>query len=77
MTFKPLTVDKEKLTIEGVQFPNLGTLEAMSEAIGSNMYEGWEPTPRKIELCRDHYLGKITSDELLELLKEELYGKCD
>jgi putative transcriptional regulator len=77
MTFKPLTVDEGNLTIEGVKFPDRETFEAMELAIGSNMYEGWNPTPKEIELCRDLHLGKITSKELLESLKEELNGKCD
>lgn len=64
--FKPISIDRENLTLMGVPFPDLQTLESTAYGIGSNMYEGFEPTPRKIEIIRDFVLGKINTTELLK-----------
>jgi putative transcriptional regulator len=45
--YKPIEIDRQKLTIMGVKFPDLKTLERTANALGSNMYEGFEPTPRQ------------------------------
>ena len=37
--YKPIQIDREKLTIMGVSFPDLATLDRTASAIGSNMYE--------------------------------------
>jgi putative transcriptional regulator len=44
----------------GVPFPDLETLESTAEAIGSNMFESFQPTKKGIEIIRDYCLGKIT-----------------
>jgi putative transcriptional regulator len=46
-------------------FPDLDTLEATAEAIGSNMFEGFTPTRKGIEIIRDYCLGKISFAQLL------------
>lgn len=53
----------------GVEFPDLETLESTASAIGSNMFEGFEPTPRGIRLIRDYIQGKIILEEFIELAK--------
>jgi len=52
----------------GVQFSNLSTLESTANAIGSNMFEGFEPTPKSVEIIRDYIVGKISLSELIKLL---------
>ena len=42
--YKPIQIDRENLTIMGVAFPDLETLNRTANAIGSNMFEGFEPT---------------------------------
>ena len=42
--YKPIQIDKKNLTIMGVAFPDLATLNNTANAIGSNMFEGFEPT---------------------------------
>jgi len=59
----------------GVKFPDLKTLEGIANGIGSNMYEGFKPTPRDIELIRDLSQGKITNEELLKITIEEENGQ--
>ncbi|NLA25067.1 MAG: antitoxin VbhA family protein [Bacteroidales bacterium] len=56
--YKPLTIDRENLTLMGVQFQDLKTLESTANAIGSNMFEGFEPTPKGIALIRDYVIEK-------------------
>jgi hypothetical protein len=56
----------------GVSFPDIDTLESTVSAIGSNMFEGFEPTQKLIELYRDYRLGKIQSNDLIMALKNIL-----
>ncbi len=44
--FNPIEIDRNNLTIMGVKFSNLKTQESTANAIGSNMFEGFEPTPK-------------------------------
>ena len=70
--YKPIQIDREKLTIMGVPFPDLATLNSTAHAIGSNMFEGFEPTEKLIRLYLDYKTGKIGNAELLVNLKEIL-----
>ncbi len=54
----------------GVKFPNLASLEATAKAIGSNMYEGFEPSPALIQLYLDWKQGVISSAVFFERLKK-------
>ena len=74
MAYKPIEVDQENLTIMGVRFPDLGTLNSAANAIGSNMFEGFEPTPKSIEIIRDYLFDKITIEQLVQLTKEKAYA---
>ncbi len=71
--FKAIEIDRNKLTIMGVKFKDLKTLENTANAIGSNMFEGFNPTPKGIEIIRDYINGKITLTELIKIAKEKLY----
>ncbi len=71
--FKTIDIDRNRLTIMGVQFSDLKTLESTANAIGSNMFEGFEPTPKGVEIIRDYVLGKITLSELIKFAKEKSY----
>ena len=72
--YKPIPIDREALTFCDVKFPDLDTLEKTANAIGSNMFEGFEPTPEKMEIIRDYVIGKITLEELVLLIKEKGNG---
>ena len=72
--YKPIEVNKEKLTIMGVKFPDLKTLENTAYGIGSNMYEGFEPTPGRIEIIRDYIIGKISLQEFVNQVKTGQYA---
>jgi len=71
--FKTIEIDRNKLTIMGVQFSNLETLESTANAIGSNMFEGFEPTPKSVEIIRDYLTGKISLSDLIQFAKEKSY----
>ena len=71
--FKAIEIDRKKLTIMGVQFSNLEVLETTANAIGSNMFEGFEPTQKGVEIIRDYIIGKISLPELVKLAKEKSY----
>lgn len=58
--FKAIEIDRKNLTIMGVQFSDLKTLESTAYALGSNMFEGFTPTPEGVEIIRDYVAGKIT-----------------
>ena len=71
--FKTIEIDRNKLTIMGVKFPNLKTLETTANAIGSNMFEGFEPTQKGVEIIRDYVMGKISLSELIKFAEEKSY----
>lgn len=71
--FNTIKVDRIKLTIMGVQFSDSKTLEHTANAIGSNMFEGFIPTPKGVELIRDYISGKISLAELVDSAKLKKY----
>jgi len=73
--YKPISVDRENLTLMGVPFPDLRTLDHTANAIGSNMYEGFEPTPDSIALIRDYILDKITFAQCIETVKKMTHAQ--
>lgn len=68
-----IEIDRNNLTIMGVKFSNLKSLENTANVIGSNMFEGFKPTPKKIEIIRDYVLGEITLAQLVKITKDKLY----
>ena len=75
MPYVPIAVNRSNLTIMGVPFPNLEILESTATALGSNMFEGFEPTKRGIEIIRDYCLGIITLEQLLTAASEKTYAE--
>jgi putative transcriptional regulator len=71
--FNTIEIDRNNLTIMGVKFSNLKILESTANAIGSNMFEGFKPTPRGVEIIRDYVIGKITLQELIKFAKDKAY----
>lgn len=72
--YDTIDIDRNNLTIMGVKFSNLKTLESTANAIGSNMFEGYRPTPKGIEIIRDYVVGKITLTELIKFAKDKSYA---
>jgi len=72
--FNTIEIDRNNLTIMGVRFSNLKTLESTANAIGSNMFEGFNPTPKGVEIIRDYVIGKITLSELIKFAKDKSYA---
>lgn len=79
MTLKPedmfntIEIDRNNLTIMGVKFADLKTLESTASALGSNMFEGYNPTPKGIEIIRDYVTGKISLTDLVAFAKLKAY----
>ncbi len=71
--FKTIDIDRKRLTIMGVRFSSLKTLESTANAIGSNMFEGFEPTPKSVEIIRDYLTGNISLSDLIQFAKEKSY----
>ena len=72
--FNTIEIDRNNLTIMGVRFSNLKILESTANAIGSNMFEGFNPTPKGVEIIRDYVIGKITLSELIKFAKDKSYA---
>lgn len=72
--FNTIDIDRKNLTIMGVKFSNIKTLESTANAIGSNMFEGYSPTPKGVEIIRDYVIGKITLTELIKFAKDKSYA---
>ena len=58
----------------GIRFPDLDALNSAANAIGSNMFEGFEPTPKSIELIREYLSNKLTLAQLIQLSREKAYA---
>lgn len=71
--FNTIEINRKNLTIMGVKFSDLKTLESTANALGSNMFEGYQPTPKGIEIIRDYVIGKISLSELVTFAKEKAY----
>jgi putative transcriptional regulator len=72
--YKTIDIDRENLTIMGVKFSNLKSLESTANAIGTNMFEGFEPTKELIQLYVDWKTGLISETDFLCKL-HTIYGK--
>jgi len=74
MSYKPIEIDREKLTIMGVNFNSVDNFDAVVNALGTVMFEGFAPTPNGIEIIRDYLSEKITIGQLVLLTKEKAYA---
>jgi hypothetical protein len=72
--YKAIDIDRNNLTLMGVKFPDLKTLESTANAIGTNMFEGFEPTKELIQLYVDWKIGIISETAFLAKLYT-IYGK--
>ena len=72
--YKIIDIDRKNLTLMGVKFSDLKTLESTANAIGTNMFEGFEPSKELIQLYVDWKTGVITESDLLSTLYT-IYGK--
>ena len=72
--YNTIDIDRNKLTIMGVKFSDLKTLESTANAIGTNMFEGFEPTTELIQLYVDWKTGLISETDFLTNLYV-IYGK--
>ena len=70
----PIEIDRKNLTIMGVNFNSVNNFEAAVNALGTVMFEGFDPTPRSIEIIRDYLSEKITIGQLVKLTKEKAYA---
>lgn len=66
--YKTLKIDRNNLTLMGVQFPNLKALESTANALGSNMFEGFRPTKKLIQLYLDWKNGELSESDFLTQL---------
>jgi putative transcriptional regulator len=69
MAYEPIQIDRKNLTLMGVPFPDEKTLISTANAIGSNMFEGFEPTPQIIQFYLDWKVGKVSEMDFLSKLK--------
>lgn len=68
--YNPLEIGRKNLTLMGVKFPDLASLEATANAIGSSMFEGFKPSPALIQLYLEWKQNLISSTVFFERLKE-------
>jgi putative transcriptional regulator len=72
--YKAIDIDRKNLTIMGVKFANLNALESTANALGTNMFEGFEPTKELIQLYVDWKVGIVSESDFLTKLFI-IYGK--
>jgi hypothetical protein len=72
--YKTIDIDRKNLTIMGVQFSDITTLENTANAIGTNMFEGFEPTKELIQLYVD-WKSNVVSEKDFLLKLYTIYGK--
>jgi putative transcriptional regulator len=69
MSYKPIKIDRQNLTLMGIPFPDEQTLNSAANAIGSNMFEGFEPTSQIIQFYLDWKTGKVLETDFLSKLE--------
>ncbi len=69
--YHPIAIDQKKLTIMGVVFPDVESFNSAAASIGSNMFEGFEPTKDGIALIRDYITDKITFTQFIAAVKNK------
>ena len=74
MPYNPIAIDRKNLTIMGVNFSSVNNFEAVVNALGTVMFEGFDPTPRSIEIIRDYLSEKITLGQLVQLTRDKAYA---
>jgi len=74
MSYKPIEIDREKRTVMGVNFGSVDNFDAVANALGTVMFEGFDPTPKNIEIIRDYLADKISIRQLVRLAKEKAYA---
>jgi len=52
----------------GVKFPTLSALESTANAIGSNMFEGFEPSTELVQLYVNWNTGSVSESSFLTAL---------
>ena len=73
MSYKPIEINRTNSTIMGVNFSSIDNFEATLNALGTVMFEGFNPTPKNIEIIRDYLSDRITLEQLIQLTKEKAY----
>jgi putative transcriptional regulator len=74
MPYTPVEIDRENLTIMGVNFSSVSNFDAAVNALGTVMFEGFDPTPKSMEIIRDYLSDKITIGQLIKMTKEKAYA---
>ena len=64
--------NRKELTIYGVKFPDLNTLDSVATALASQVYEGFCPTTKLVEIYRDYRLGKINQKDLAKQIQNAI-----
>jgi len=72
-SYVPIQVNRDRLTIMGVPFPDLQTLDSAANAIGSNMFEGFVPTAKSMIIIRDYLLGNLSLKQFMKMAREKAY----
>jgi len=75
MPYTPIEINRKNLTIMGVNFSSVNNFEATVNALGTVMFEGFDPTPQSIEIIRDYLSGIINIEQLDKLTKEKAYAQ--
>jgi len=66
--YREIDIDRENLTLMGVKFPTLYALESTANAIGSNMFEGFEPSTELVQLYVNWKTGSVSESSFLTSL---------
>ena len=72
--YKTIDIDRKNLTLMGVKFSDIQSLERTANAIGTNMFEGFEPTAELIQLYLDWKSGIVSQPDFLTRLYS-IYGQ--
>ena len=58
----------------GVNFSSVKNFDAAVNALGTVMFEGFDPPPKSLEIIRDYLSEKITLGQLVQLTKDKAYA---
>lgn len=71
--YRAIDINRQELTIMGVPFPDLKSLESTANALGSNMFEGFVPTRELVQIYLDLKNGKLEEPAFIARL-QTIYG---
>ena len=75
MKLKQISINKEKLTIMGIKFPDQESFEYSLHGVNQFIFGGFQPTRKIVKRLRKIFVEKLSNDEIVAMISEEYKDK--